>query len=84
MTGSADVSTCWQSSSGSRRQDSLQLLERAPQPAGPPVGLALARQHRKQVAPVPADLGQEPGLAAPAQQVPDHGDGQQLGSMNAR
>lgn len=56
-----------------------ELLERAPQPAGPPVGLALVRQHREQVAPVPPDLGQEPGLAAPAQQVPDLRDRQQLG-----
>ena len=59
-------------------QDRPELLEGAPQPAGPAVGLALVRQHREQAAPVAGHLGHEPGLAAPAGQVPDHGDGQQL------
>src|SRR5512135_3104408 len=48
------------------RQRGPELLERAPQPAGPAVGLALVRQVREQVAEVPGDLGQEPCLAAPA------------------
>jgi hypothetical protein len=60
------------------RQHRPQLLERAPQPADPPVRLALVRQFREQVRPVPGHLGQEPGLAAPPQQVPDQRDGQQL------
>ena len=34
--------------------------------------------------PVARDLGQEPGLAAAAQQVPDQRDGQQLGVAAAR
>jgi hypothetical protein len=37
------------------------------------------RQPREQARPVPGHLGQEPGLAPPAQQVPDQRDGQQLG-----
>jgi hypothetical protein len=61
------------------RQHRPQLLERAPQPADPPVRLALARQPGEQVRPVPGHLGQEPGLAAPPQQVPHQRDGQQLG-----
>jgi hypothetical protein len=37
------------------------------------------RQHREQVTPVAGHLGQEPGLAAAAQQVPDQRDRQQFG-----
>jgi hypothetical protein len=37
------------------------------------------RQPREQVRPVAGHLGQEPGLAAPAQQVPRQRDGQQFG-----
>ena len=66
------------------RQHRPQLLEGAPQPADPPVGLALVRQPREQVRPVPGHLGQEPGLAAPAQQVPHQRDGQQLGVAAGR
>ena len=66
------------------RQRDPELLKRSPQPADPAVGLALVRQHREQVAPVPGRLGQESGLAAPAQQVPGHGDGQQLGVTAGR
>jgi len=55
------------------------LLERAPRPADPPVRLALVRQPREQVCPVPGHLGQEPGLAAPPEQVPHQRDRQQLG-----
>ena len=66
------------------RQHRPQLLERAPQPADPPVRLALVRQPREQVSPVPGHLGQEPGLAAPAQQVPHQRDGQQLGVAAGR
>jgi hypothetical protein len=36
-------------------------------------------QLRKQVQPVAADLGQEPALAAAAEQVPDQRDREQLG-----
>lgn len=61
------------------RQRDPELLERAPQPADPPVRLALVRQPRKQVRPVAGHLGQESGLAAPAQQVAHHRDGEQLG-----
>jgi hypothetical protein len=39
---------------------------------------------REQVEPVAADLGQEPVLAAAAEQVPDQRDGQQLGVGAAR
>jgi len=60
-------------------QDGPELVERAPQPAGAAVGLALGGQDREQVAPVAGDLGQEPGLAAPPDQVPDLRDRQQLG-----
>jgi hypothetical protein len=60
-------------------QDGPELLERAPQPAGSAAGRTLARQDREQVPPVPGGLGQEPGLAAPAEQVPDLRDRQQLG-----
>jgi len=60
------------------RQHGPQLLERAPQPADPPVRLALAGQAREQVRPVTGHLGQESGLAAAAQQMPHHSDGQQL------
>jgi hypothetical protein len=42
------------------RQHRPQVLERAPQPADPPVSLALIRQPREQVRPVPRHLGQEP------------------------
>ena len=66
------------------RQRDPELLERNPQPAGPAVGLALGAQSREQVAPVAGHLGQEPGLAAPAQQVPHLGDGQQLGIAAGR
>jgi hypothetical protein len=61
------------------RQHGPQLLECAPQPADPPVRLALVRQAREQVRPVAGHLGQESGFAAAAQQMPHHGDGQQLG-----
>jgi hypothetical protein len=61
-----------------------QLLEGRPQPADPPVGLGLVRQVRKQLRPVAADLVQETGLAAPAQQMADQGDGQQLGVAAGR
>jgi len=60
------------------------LLESAPQPAGPPVGLALVRQAREQVRPVPGHLGQEGGLAAPSRQVAHHDDGEQLGIAAGR
>jgi hypothetical protein len=60
-------------------QDGPELFERAPQPAGSPVGLALVRQDREQMPPVPGDLGQEGGLTAPAEQVADLRDRQQLG-----
>ncbi len=66
------------------RQRLAELLEGAPQPADPPVGLGLVRQPREQVRPVPGHLGQEPGLAAPAQQMPDYRDGQQLGVTAGR
>ena len=66
------------------RQRGPQLLEGSPQPADPPVGLALVRQPREQVRPVAGDLGQEPGLAAAAQQVPHQRDGQQLGVAAGR
>jgi hypothetical protein len=56
-----------------------ELLEGAPQPAGAAVDLRLAGQVREQAGPVTADLGQEPVLAAAAEQVPDHGDGEKLG-----
>jgi hypothetical protein len=56
-----------------------QLLERAPQPAGAAVDLRLVRQVREQAGPVAADFVQEAVLAAAAEQVPDQGDGQQLG-----
>ena len=65
-------------------QPAAELLERAPQPADPPVGLALVRQDREQVAPVSGHLGQEPGLAAAAEQVAHYGDGQQLGVAAGR
>lgn len=61
-----------------------ELLERTPRPADPAVGLALMRQYLEQVAPVPGHLGQEAGLAAPPQQVPDRGDGQQFGVTAGR
>jgi hypothetical protein len=48
------------------RQQDPYLVERAPQPAGAAVVLALTRQHRQQVDAVAGHLGQEPGLAAPA------------------
>jgi hypothetical protein len=57
------------------RQRDPDLLERPPQPAGPAVGLALVRQSRDQVAPVAGHLGEEPGLAAPTEQVPHYRDG---------
>ena len=66
------------------RQRHAELLECAPQPADPPVRLALVRQLREQVRPVPGYLGQEPGLAAPAQQVPHHGDGERPGVAAGR
>jgi hypothetical protein len=66
------------------REDSPELLERAPRPAAAAVGLALVRQDREQVAPVAGDLGQECGLAAPPQQVPDLRDRQQLGISAGR
>jgi hypothetical protein len=43
-----------------------QLLESAPEPADPPVKLALVRR-----APVLADFLQESGFAGPSQDVPD-------------
>jgi hypothetical protein len=49
------------------------------QPADPLAGLAQVRQRREQAASVASDLAQEGGLAAAAQQVPRHGDDQQLG-----
>jgi len=67
-----------------RREVGAEVLERAPQPADPPAGLALVRQAREQVRPVPGDLGQEGGLAAAARQVPHHRDGQQLGVAAGR
>jgi hypothetical protein len=66
------------------REDGPELLERAPQPAGAEVGIALVRQDREQVAPVAGDLGQECGLAAPPEQVPDLRDRQQLGIRSGR
>ncbi len=66
------------------RERGPQLLERAPQPADPAVGLALARQDREEMAPVAGDLGQETGLGAPPEQVPDLRDGQQLGISAGR
>jgi hypothetical protein len=42
------------------------------------------RQHREQAAPVAGHFGQEAGLAAAAEQVPDHHDGQQLGVAAGR
>ena len=60
------------------RQRRAELLERAPQPAGPPVELALVRQYREQVRPVAGHLGEEPGLAAAAQQHAHLGDRQDL------
>jgi hypothetical protein len=48
------------------------------------VGLGLVRQPRAQPRPVAGHLGEEPGLAAPAQQMPDHRDGQQLGVAAGR
>jgi len=61
------------------RQHDPYLLECAPQPAGAAVGLTLMRQHGEQVTPVAGHLGEEPGLATPAQQMAHHGDGQQFG-----
>jgi hypothetical protein len=66
------------------RQRGPELLKRAPQPAGPAVGLALVRKAREQVAPVLGDLGEEPGLAAAAEQVPDQGNRQQFGVAAGR
>ena len=66
------------------RQHGPQLLERAPQPADTAVELALVRQHREQLAPVARDLGQEPRLAAAAEQMPHQRDGQQLTIAAAR
>ena len=60
-----------------RGQVTAQLLKRFPAASDPPVGFALVRQVREQVAPVAGDLGQERGLAAAAQQVADLRDGQQ-------
>ena len=65
-------------------QVAAQLPGRAPQPADAAVCLALVRQPREQVRPVPGHLGQEPGLAAPAQQMADYRDGQQLGVTAGR
>jgi hypothetical protein len=67
-----------------RGEVAAQLLERAPQPPDPPVGLALVRQPGEQVRPVARHLGQEARLAAAAQQMPDLRDGQQLGVAAAR
>ena len=67
-----------------RRQRHPELLEGAPQPADPPVRLALVRQDREQVRPVAGHLGQEPGLAARPEQVAHHGDGEQLGVAAGR
>ena len=64
--------------------DGSQLPDRASQPAGAAAGLALVRQDREQVAPVPGDLGQEGGLAAPPGQVPHLRDHQQFGIPRRR
>jgi len=66
------------------RAGSPELLERAPQPAGPAVDLRLVRQVREHVRPIAADLGQEPILAAAAKQMADQSDGQQLGVSAGR
>lgn len=56
-----------------------QLLEGTPQPAQPPVDFGLVGQVREQPSVVSGDLGQEPGLTAPTQQLSDQRDRDQLG-----
>ncbi len=72
---------CWRRPG---RQHGPQLPGRAPEPADPPVCLALVRQGREQVRPIPGRLGQEPGLAAPAWQMPHQRNRQQLGVTAGR
>ncbi len=60
------------------------VLESAPQPADPPVGVAFVRQGREQGCPIAGHLGQEPGLTTAARQVPHQRDSQQLGVAAGR
>jgi hypothetical protein len=73
-----------QSSSGSRAASVILICSNYPTASGsggwPRSGAAVAEQ----VAPVAGHLGEEPGLAAPAEQVPHYRDGQQLGISAGR
>jgi len=85
FTGRALVSTCWQSSSGCRAANVTRNCSNAPrsQRVLRLASLWCGRRGNRWLQ-APGDLGEEPGLAAAAEQVPDQGNRQQFGVAAGR